>query len=218
MRRVNRYGVDHADAIFTAWHEWIYEQIKAVDGIAIYPHPYWEVLNVYNERESATREVYKRGLCDIIEMFGGTDKINNRMQAQLYYKMREEGYKYPIVASSDAHSSVWDDRFSRLWTIVFAPYLDAIPSSLKDGKTVAVEALGGDETVYGDLRFVKFAWFLINEYYPRHDELCNSAGQAIERYILGDKTQKLLIELTEKEIYKYEQSFFGYTKIEDKNI
>ena len=130
------------------------------------------------------------------------------MQAQLYYQMREEGYQYPIVASSDAHSSVWDDHFSNLWTIAFAPSTDEIPGSIKTGKAVAIEALGaGEKNVYGQLPFVKFAWFLINEYYPRHDELCNAAGQAIERYVLGDKGQKLLIDLTEQEVYKYEKSF-----------
>ena len=36
------------------------------------------------------------------------------------YKMREEGYRYPIVASSDAHQTVDDKRFLKLWTITFA--------------------------------------------------------------------------------------------------
>lgn len=203
--------VDETEAVLVAWYEWIHQRIKAVDGITIYPHPYYEFLGVYNIRESTTREVYKRGLCDVVEIFGGTDKINNRLQAQLYYKMQSEGYAFPFVASSDAHGNVTDERFSRLWTIVFSENnTNKLPCAIKNGYTVAIEGMGNDEkTVYGDLRFVKYAWFLINEYYPRHDELCNAAGQAIERYVLGDREQKLLITLTEKEIEKYNLSFFG---------
>ena len=204
--------VDEIDALFIAWHEWIYQQIREANGIAIYPHPYWEILETYNVRESTTREVYKRGLCDVIELFGGTDKANNRLQAQLYYKMREEGYKYPIIASSDAHSTTFDPNFSKLFTIAFAKSTSDLPSAIKEGRAVGIEGLGHDEkTVYGDLQLAQFTYFLLREYYPKHDELCNAAGQAIERFVFGDKMQNTLIELTEKEIEKYESNFFGYT-------
>ena len=124
------------------------------------------------------------------------------------YKMREEGYRYPIVASSDAHQTVDDKRFLKLWTITFAKGSEDIPEAVRTGMSVAVEALGSDKTVYGDLPLVQFAWFLINEYYPRHEELCNAAGQAAERFVLGSKEQKKLIDLLENEIKKYSRDFF----------
>ena len=68
----------------------------------------------------------------------------------------------------------------------------------------------GVPSVCGDLRLVKYTWFLLNEYYTRHDELCNASGQAIERYMFGDKEQKLLIELLEREVKKYQDEFFGF--------
>ena len=49
----------------------------------------------------------------------------------------------------------------------------------------------------------------MNEYYPRHDELCLAAGLAIEGYVLGDKECKLLIELTERRVSGYVADFFG---------
>ena len=200
-----------AEAELVAWHEWLYTQIKESDGIAIYPHPFWEVFETYNIREATTREICKRGLCDVIEL-AGNDKATNRMQAQFYYQLREERYKYPAVASSDAHAAVAAHRFNKVWTIAFAKDNEDIPVAVQNGRVVAVEAQDEEKNIYGDLRLVKFAWFLAKEYFPRHGELCNCAGQAIERYVLGDEEQAQLITLTEKEISKYTQEFFGKNK------
>jgi predicted metal-dependent phosphoesterase TrpH len=205
--------LDFEEAVVVAWHEWVYNRIKESGGVAIYAHPFWEVYGSFYITESATKQIIKRGLLDAIEVYGGLSKQTNLMQEQMYHHMKELGYKMSPVGSSDAHSNICDEHFDSMATIVFAKDKDDITSAVMDGRTVAIEKSGsGVPSVCGDLRLVKYAWFLLNDYYVRHDELCNASGQAIERYMYGDKEQKLLIELLEKEVKKYQDGFFGFTK------
>ena len=132
------------------------------------------------------------------------------MHSQFYYHLREQGYNYPAVSSSDAHAPTPEHRFNLLWTIAFANGIENIPYAIKEGRVVAIEGQSGEKNVYGDYRLVKYVWFLLTHYFPRHDALCNVAGQAIERYVLGDKEQKSLIKLLEKEVEKYEKTFFQF--------
>ena len=79
-----------------------------------------------------------------------------------------------------------------------------------EGKTLAVENFSVDDRiVHGDMRLVHFAYFLLENYYPVHDDLCKATGQALLRYHLGDKSQKSLVESLDLERKKNDELFFG---------
>lgn len=203
---------DATDKMEVAWYAWIYNEIHKYGGIAIYPHPYWVVDKAFNVREKISREIYERKLCDVFEIFGGTDRKHNKMQVQLYFQNREDGIHFPIVASSDAHSALSHGTlyFDNAWTMVFSENAEKIPENILAGRTVAVDNFSPeDKNAYGTLRLVKYAWFLLENYYPQHDILCNAAGQAIVRYVLGKSERKDLIAALEDETEKYNEEFFG---------
>ena len=203
---------DECDRLEIAWHKWIYDEIKKAGGVCIFPHPYWESGSAQNLKSSVTEAVYKLGLCDVIELMNGDKPQFSRAQMQLYYEMRCEGYKYPIVSSTDNHNSLSDDDFfTKVWTIVYAKDANDIVHSITEGYTAAIDALEGEcSNVYAEkVRISRYTWFLMRNYYKRHDLLSCSVGQAMTRYALGRKDHKDLIECLQKEVKEYEKEFFG---------
>ncbi len=203
---------DPETAYALAWYKWVCDNIRKAGGVAIYPHPLWRPRGRVNIPLSTTIEILKRGLCDVYEVFGGTDRNNNRAQVQLSHQMASEGYKLPIVACSDSHDSLEHNysRFDQAWTVTFAEDANAIPDAVKNGMSVAVDNfVQNDRNIYGNFRLVQYTWFLLENFYETHDELCNAAGQAIIRYVHGDKSQNTIISALEKEIQKFTESFFG---------
>ena len=203
---------DECDAVQVAWYRWIYDNVKKAGGINIHPHPFWEVRGGYNIKSNITNEVYKRGLLDVVEILGGCDVKNNALQAQLYYEAVRNGIRYPVVASSDSHSTLsGTGLFDKVWTVVYAKDKDEIVKSVTEGMTAAVDnQVDNHRNVYAEsVRLARYTWFLLDNYFDRKTMLLSAAGQAITRYIQGDKGQNTLIELLENEARKYDKEFFG---------
>ena len=202
---------DIKDRKEVAWFKWICDTIRKTGGISIYPHPYWIMKSgAQNVNTRITDELFTRKIFDVFEVIGGVGKVHNCLQAQLYYEMKAKGYDFPVVGSSDAHCSLSEKTgdFNHMWTVVFSDTAENIPKNIMDGMSVAVENYD-DKNVYGSLRLSKYTWFLIENYYEMHDEYCSAAGQAIMRYVLGDKSQGKLISLLENELEKFNKLFFG---------
>ena len=94
-------------------------------------------------------------------------------------------------------------------TLVFAKDGDII-GAVRDHYSVAVETLQGEKArVYGKRRLVWYAHFLLENYYPVHDELCSISGVFMADFAKGDETAAAMIEKAEERIEKFERSFFG---------
>ena len=103
--------------------------------------------------------------------------------------MRAEGYDYPIVGSSDAHGTVNHDDFTWLQTVVLAKSdsLEDITDAIKAKRSVALEQYPQEyQRAFGDYRYVKYVQFLLEDYFPRHDELCYEEGRLMKEALLGD--------------------------------
>ena len=204
---------DRGERWEAAWYTWIYRAIHEAGGIAIYPHPYWVLRGTLSVRSSATDMILDRHLCDVCELLGGTDFPHNCMQVQMYHEKRAQGLRYPWVASSDSHTVLKGGRFNQAWTVTFARTAEEIPEQILAGMSVAVDNTAPkNKNVYGELRLVRYTWFLLENYFDRHDEYCDAAGQAIRRCVLGDPSQKPLIEALERELARFEGEFFGEQK------
>ena len=196
-----------------AFFKWICDAVRETGGIAIYPHPFWVIIDSYNVNNSTTDELFKRHIFDVFEIMGGTDKKHNRMQVEYYNTMQNKGCKFPLVASSDAHCSHGHNisHFDQCFTVAFAENTDKIFESVKNGFSVAVDNFETeDKNVYGDYRLAKYTWFLLENYFENHNELCLSAGRALRRLVQGDSAQNNLIKLLEDEIAKHSKEFFGW--------
>lgn len=72
-----------------------------------------------------------------------------------------------------------------------------------------VESLTGENVrVYGNLRLSSYVHFLLENYFPLHDELCAVSGVWMEEYSKGDESAKELLEKTEQKITALEERFF----------
>jgi hypothetical protein len=162
---------------------------------------------------SVSEAIYKNGYCDVVEIFGGGgNKTNHKLQPMLYYDGKEKGYDYPIIASTDAHSSLQhnDHGFDHAFSIVYSETADKIPENILKGNVAAIDNWNVDEqTAYTSFRLARYTYFLLEEYYPMHDAFCNATGQALLRLVLGDDTQNELVGKLEEELKKFDKEFFG---------
>jgi len=186
---------------------WLYREIKKSGGYAIFAHPYWDI-DYLHTSTPMSKAIMKNGLCDAFEVLGGCTPKGNNLQVALYNDLRAEGTNIPVVGSTDSHTVLKLEHLQR-YTIVFAKKKDVI-NAIDEGYSVAVESLPGENMrVYGSLRLAFYVHFLLENYYPLHNELCSASGIFIEAYTKGDDSAKALIEKAEKKVSEFEKEFFG---------
>ncbi len=186
---------------------WLYREIKKSGGYAIFAHPYWDIEYLHTST-AMSKAIIKNGLCDAFELLGGCTPKGNNLQVALYNDLRAEGCDIPIVGSTDAHTVLGEEYLTRS-TVVFAEDDDII-KAISDGYSVAVESLPHENIrVYGKLRLAFYTHFLLENYYPVHNELCSASGLFIEEYINGNTDARELIEKAEERVSEFESEFFG---------
>lgn len=175
---------------------WCFRAIRECGGLGIFCHPYWIESRRYHIPGSLTDHVFAEQPYDAYELIGGYHRWeaeSNALQAARYHEETRRGKRIPVVGVSDAHGCVRGELFGWYFTIVFAPSpaLDDLAASIKGLWSVAVEALpGAPVRVHGPLRLVKYAHFLLREYYPGHDELCRKEGEAMIAHLEGDRSAR----------------------------
>lgn len=143
----------------------MFDKIRSVDGLSILCHPNWIVEHGFNETEDITDYLFDHKRFDILELIaGGAYEEGTQLQVS-YYHDREN---MPIVGSSDSHACFGGVLEPGNYTIVFAEELTAesIKKAIKDQYTVA----GCEKKLYGSYRLMKYAYFLLHNYYPTHDK------------------------------------------------
>lgn len=185
---------------------WLYNEIKKSGGYAIYPHPYWNI-GYYHTPTEMSKAIIKNGLCDAFEILGGCRPEELNRQVALYNDLRAEGCDVPIVGSTDSHT-VLQKQHLKYSTVVFSE--DDILNAISDRYSVAVEAAPGEPVrVYGKLRLVMYTHFLMENYFPVHDELCRISGTLMYDYLHGNEDLKQDIVRAEERIKKHKKEFFG---------
>ncbi len=161
---------------------WIYNKIREGGGLAIFAHPHW-LCNVYHVKDVMTRYQFETSLFDAFELLGGQTVLENNMQVALYHDLRAEGHTMPIVGSSDSHGVINNfgaGGFKQISTICFAREntREALFDGIKGLYSVAVESCIGEQVrAHGSYRMVSYALFLLNNYFPLHDDLCHEEGR-----------------------------------------
>lgn len=192
------------DALTYAVTLWTLRKIRKVNGLAIFCHPHW-ICNVYNSPEDLTMALFKhKDTFDAVEVLG--DPRATVSQTNLYYHMAMEGYKKPVIGSSDCHGFFFHPNTYKNKTLVFAENkeFENIRDAIKSGNSVAVYEKDGEQAqVYGDYRLIKYGIFLTEEYFPLHKELCYEEGRAMMDIVAGDveegrKTLEFLQGRTER--------------------
>ena len=170
--------------------EWIYEHIQKGGGLGIFPHPFW-LSDLQQVSEEYTHYVYEKGPFDAFEVLGGENYFShNGMQTALYYDMKQKGIDRAIVGSTDSHNAIAEHNRNALIcsTIVFASENTdrALIDAIKNKYSVAVDTISKEYRLVGDYRLMRYACFLMENYYPLHDAACQTEGYLMNRHLAGD--------------------------------
>ena len=190
-----------------AYRNFVSEMIRRGGGVAVMAHPFWSCYGEYNMPLEDVKYLLSSGCYDALELLAGCDNNGNgnNLQIALWQELLYDGVRIPVLGASDAHSSTENDPlFNKQFSIVFAKSNDEVLGAIKDFRSVAVE-IKSDNTfsVHGSLRLVKYARFLLDEYYPEYVKLTAEHAAALE---VGD--QKSIMEIEEK-IAEYRAHIFS---------
>lgn len=172
-----------SDPRSVAYRIFVAEHIRKANGVAIMAHPFWECYGEYHMQTEEFIYHWQKGHFDALEVIAGCDATGNgnNLQEMIRCDMLADGYKIPVVGSSDAHTTDSRSLFNKQFTIVFAKNFDEVPDAIKNERAVAVEST--DEACFravGKFRYAKYARFLMREYYPVFATLCQKHAFALK--------------------------------------
>ena len=191
--------------------QWIYEHMQANGGLGIFPHPYW-LCQMMQLPEDYTEFIYKEAPFDAFEVLGGENYYqHNGFQTGLYYEMKAKGIDHPVVGSTDTHGSTEHNRNALICsTIVFskANTREELIDAIKNKYSIAVDSISKEYRLVGDFRLMKYASFLIENYFPIHDLACRAEGYYMNRYIAGDKRALDVLKAMKGQIPEMQKKYF----------
>lgn len=204
------FDADVADRRDCAYRIFIAEQIRKANGVAIMAHPYWTTFGEYHMPEATTRYLLKNNFFDALELIAACDskgQNGSNLQIALWEELREMGVSIPVVGASDAHTYKGKDTaFNKQYSIVFAKSKDEVKDAIRRGDCVAVLAIDRvNYLVFGQFRAVKYARFLLQEYFPKYQSLTKKHATALM------EQNKEKIAVAEQKINEYRKAFFAWS-------
>lgn len=198
-----------SDPRCAAYRIFVAEHIRKTNGLAIMAHPFWETFGEYHMQTEEFIYHWQNAHFDALEVIAACDGTGNgnNLQEMLRTDMLADGYKIPVVGSSDAHTTVnkrSTDRFNQQFTIVFAKDFDDIPNAIVAERGVAIDRRDDlDYRAIGKFRYAKYARYLMWEYYPIFANLCSKHANALK------EKNTVKINEIENEINAFKAKFFN---------
>ena len=172
---------------------WIFDKVRQAQGLGIFCHPYW-IQDFYQIPEALTLYMMETHPFDAFEVLGGENYYQqNGLQTALYYEEYKHGRVHPIVGSTDSHSSVSSSRnYDLCSTIVFAKSntREDILNGVREKYSVAVDTLSKEYRLVGEYRLQKYGSFLMDRYFPIHDQACVVDGELMYQYAVGNASKE----------------------------
>lgn len=178
-------GVDRFTAAASTW---TVRQIKAAGGLSVFVHPYW-INNTFSVPPQMSDWFFAQNEFDAFEVFGGERYLEqNESQLIHYWEAKAKGTKLVPVGASDSHSVYNNDGAYIGKTLVLSPKNEraALIDSMREGYCVAVECISPEYRLCAPLRLARYARFLMENYFPIHDEWCVEEGRLMKAYACGD--------------------------------
>ncbi len=192
--RIARLGAvtPGVDPFAVAATGWTFDKIREGGGLAVYCHPYWDVRGMGAISGALADEVFRRREFDAYEIIGGYWKHqsdSNLYQIVRAYEEWARGNTFPLVGLSDSHGTERGGLFGWYYTLVFAESdrLEDLTGAIRAGYCVPVDAPAGERMhCHGSSRLVRYGMFLLEEYFPRHRELCRPEGEVMLELLGGE--------------------------------
>lgn len=190
-----------------------FDLIRRFGGIAVLNHPFWYpqlkgkfvhlesgILNLLSDRKKYDAYEYINSSCG---------HVTASMAANHYpYHAAPK----PIMGCSDAHRV---EMQGTGYTIVFAKNscFDELKKSILSNLSVAAYELETKTKkcvfIFGDNRLADFAYFLLDEYFPEHDDLIAREGKLIESALKENSSDFSEIEKISSQVKKMYDSARG---------
>ncbi|MGN1410767.1 MAG: PHP domain-containing protein [Eubacteriales bacterium] len=203
---------ENVDRTWYAVAVWIRRKISEAGGLCIFAHPYW-IADMYHIPEPLTYYMMKKHPFDAFEVLGGENYYEqNGFQTALYYDEYKNGRVHAIVGSTDSHGSTEHNRNRDICsTIVFAKSdtREGIVSAVKEKYSVAVDTISKEYRLVGEMRFQKYACFLMDNWFPLHDRIAEMDGELMLEYYRGDAAGEELA-LTKKKAEALVKKYFVF--------
>lgn len=198
-----------ADKQDCAYRIFVADQIRKGNGVAIMAHPFWDCYGEYHMPTKTVEYLLKNNCYDALELLAADDIVGHNgsnLQIALYSDLLSQGVKVALLGASDSHSTKSaDSLFNKQYSFVFAKDRESIKAAIKDRKSVAVWAVDKvNYMVFGEYRWVKYARFLFDEYFPTYQKLAKKHAAALA---VKDMAK---IKQVEKQITKYKKEFFAW--------
>lgn len=209
------------DPYNTAWRIVIADEIRRAGGVAIMAHPYWATFGEYHMQTDDVLYLWRHGHYDALEVIASCDSDGNgnNLQESLREELLYEGIAVPVVGASDAHTlepQKGDEHFNIQYTVAFAPSVDKVKEAIPDQRCVAVFGRPGqDFHVVGRFRFVKYARFLISEYFPKYSKLTQEHAMALAS-VGEDGVRSDAVVAAEEKIDAFIKEFFSFRNFVEK--
>ncbi len=197
-----------------AWRVWIARKSREMGGISILTHPHWLWYDTYFMASAITKQLLKDSVYDAMDI---TDQEADTTYA-LWTEMQAQGLKIPVVGCSDSHYSDANNPHHPVrggYTLVFAPNRneESLLDAICNGRSVAVNAAGDPERVQGPYRYVKFARFLLDNFFPLYRRLCHAQGVLMSEYpteTAPDPETIDLLHALNQRAEAFAKDFYGY--------
>ncbi len=203
------------DKYACAWRIVAVNEIKKGGGLAIMAHPYWFAGLEYNMQPADVVWLWKNKVFDALELMSGEGE-NDNLAMTLWEELRVEGCKIPVVGVSDSHDVTGkiypQTLFDKHFTMMFSKGFEGAKDAILDERSVAVKRLSDNTyVVWGRYRYVKWARFLLEEYYTsEYIALCEEHGKCLEELIEKGTSDNL--KKVESDLADYKKRFFSFSK------
>ncbi len=182
--------------------------VRKLGGRPVFAHPYWRLgaeriggnfgmgINSYLS-ERTVDALFLKCQFDAVEAVNATtrDEQTDLMISALS-DLRAQGKDYPIIGVSDAHHP---DQHGKGFTVAFARSnsFEDIWESIMNRRNTAVDspADGLAPVILGRRRFVRFTFFLLEEYFPTHDGLCSKQAGILSAMLQDENPDALMPKL-----------------------
>ncbi len=203
--------------------DWIFDKIHEFNGLAVFCHPTWKPCHRDNLSEIIRNYIVQKCKFDAVELVGlGTEahsvKHRNYTESlnlcQAFYTEMccQKGKLFPVIGNTDSHNAL--GVLGRHFTIVFAEdnSISSIKRAISQGYSVAVIMSDDPDDapqIFGSFRMVKYAHFLIRNYYAKHDELCAIEGKLMLAALRGELDEDSVKFVVDKKISGYNTAFYN---------
>lgn len=160
---------------YAAQSDVILRYISEAGGLKIMCHPYWKHTGRINMPAKLNEIFFEKLPFDAMEI-ASADNANTSLANAKYTELAGNGFNLPVLAGSDWHGQN-GERMQAAYNIVFAQKCSesSVADAVRIGNSVAV--FGEDNpVVFGSVRLVNYALFLIRNFYSRRDADCEQLG------------------------------------------